>query len=216
MKAIILFSGGKDSVMSLLRARKNGINIVGAIRIYFGASENNSVLTDVSSDIVQAVASSLGIVNFKTHSMDLDLMIGDYTNIMWYNAIKEMKDMHPDVDTLIVGADASQIANMQLFYCRLAHALNMSVYVPYMNDYDPEFINDLIEEECLLKIVYATPYAVTPYSIGDVLTPQDVADALINGNHNVYSRLQTVVINGKSFAHAIDIELNQSGIFELV
>lgn len=216
MKAIILFSGGKDSILALNKARKNGIDVVGAIRVYFDNSGNSSDITDVTSDIVEKVANSLGITDFKSHSIDLDLMVGDYTNIMWYNAIKEMKDRHPDVDTLIVGADASQIANMQLFYCRLAHSLGMSVYVPYMHDYSTQFINDLLEEDFLLKIVYATPLAVTPYSVGDTITSQEVVNAINEGNHNIYSRLHTIAIDGKSFQYKVNIEMNQSGIFELV
>ena len=215
-KAIILFSGGKDSVMALLRARARGLDIVGAVRMTFTESGNTSDLTDVTPDIIDAIGASLGISDVQSHDIPLDQMIGNTTNILWFNAIKEMKDRHPDADTLIIGADGSQIANMQLFYCRLAHSLDMSIYVPYLNDYDPQFLIDLANEELELAVVYVPPHFGITYKTGDTLTSQDIIDAFANDQQDLYSKVHTIAINGKSFSNKINLTLDQTGKLVLV
>jgi diphthamide synthase (EF-2-diphthine--ammonia ligase) len=205
--AIILFSGGKDSVMALLRAKEQGINIVGAVRMTFSEPGNTSNITDATSDIIDSIAESLGVQDCESYDIQLDKMFGNYTNAMWYDALKIMKDRHPTVDTLIVGADGSQIANMQLFYCRLAHSLGMSVYVPYLNDYDPSFIQDLANEQLTLKVVYVTPFGAIPYAIGDTITAQDILIAYKNGDHDIYSKIHTIAVDGKSFKYPINTQL---------
>jgi len=215
-KAIILFSGGKDSVMALLRARVQGITVVGAVRMSFIEPGNTSDITDVTPDIIDAIGKSLDVNDVQSHDIQLDQMIGNTTNILWFNAIKEMKDRHLDADTLIIGADGSQIANMQLFYCRLAHSLGMSIYVPYLNDYDPQFLTDLSNEELELMVVYVSPHFDIPYKTGDVLTSQDIVNAYMNNQQDLYSKVHTIAFNGKSFQNKINLTLDQTGKLVLV
>lgn len=205
--AIILFSGGKDSVMALLRAKEQGINVVGAVRMTFSEPGNTSNITDVTPDIIDSIAESLGIQDCESYDIQLDKMVGSYTNTLWYESIKTMKDRHPTVDTLIIGADGSQIANMQLFYCRLAHSLGMSVYVPYLNDYDPSFINGLMNERLVLKVVYVTPFGDITYVPGDTITSHDILNAYNNGYHDIYSKIHTIAVDGKSFKYPINTQL---------
>jgi len=214
-KAIALFSGGKDTILSILKARGEGIEIVGAFHINFNSS-NDGVVNDVHPDVVEAIANAVGINDMEFRSVDPVDMVRGETNTAWAEGLAVIKARHPDAELLIVAADGSQIANMQLFYTRLAQSVGMSIYVPYLNDYEQRFPVDLVSQNLELRMYnYSKSQPKPPYEVGDVVPLQDIVDALATGALNVYSTMQTIVTNGNCFSSPVLVRVDESGRVQL-
>jgi diphthamide synthase (EF-2-diphthine--ammonia ligase) len=214
-KAIALFSGGKDTILSIEKARRNGVDIVAAFHINFNSS-SDGVVNDVHPDVVHAIANAVGISDVEFRSVDPADMVREATNLAWAEGLAALRARHPDADVLIVSADGSQIANMQLFYTRLAQSVGMSIYVPYLSDYKAGFVADLVEQDLEIRMYnYSKSQPKPPYDINGVVPIQDIIDALNTDALNIYSTMQTIVTNGNCFNAPVLTVVDISGRIQL-
>jgi diphthamide synthase (EF-2-diphthine--ammonia ligase) len=199
MSALILFSGGKDSVLGY----KKSINSGKIVEAGLGYGFSNDPKVDPS--VVVAIADACGIPDFTMREYSFDEISTISLTKKLADEILLKKQSHPDIDTLIVGADRAQTLNMLLFYIRIAHAAGVSVYVPYYDSYDTEFFNDLTLYNLEVRLVNYKKYRNVEeiYNPNDVLPLSYLSSAFDSDDTATYSEIQTIITNADFYTHPV-------------
>ena len=208
MSALILFSGGKDSVLGY----KKSINSGKVIKAGLGYGFSNNSTVDPA--VVQAIADACGIPDFTMREYSFDEISTVSLTRKLTDEILLKKQLHPDIDTLIVGADRAQTLNMLLFYVRIAHAAGVSVYVPYYDSYDTEFFNDLTLYNLEVRLVNYKKNMIGIYNPNDVLPLSYLSSAFDIDNTEIYSEIQSIVTNADFYTHPVLTEA-VNGVIQL-
>jgi diphthamide synthase (EF-2-diphthine--ammonia ligase) len=202
-KAIILFSGGKDSVLALRRARQDGLEVVAACNAHF------DVEMAIHADVYAEIAKSCGIDNIYQGRLAWDEMVATGALDRFISVIKPALEAHPGIDTMIIGTDGSQGGIMMLFYTRMAEALGLSIYVPYLMDYDEHFFTDMEEANLYLTVVGYPKKVEGQVEVLGNISAKEFIEARQSDNQMVYSQVQTVVTNGDLFSYPVNIKLDE-------
>jgi diphthamide synthase (EF-2-diphthine--ammonia ligase) len=199
MSALILFSGGKDSVMGYKKSIDSGKVVEAGLGYYF---------TDdlkVDPAVVRAVADAAGVPDFTMREYSYDEISRVSLTSMVANEIILKKQSHPDIDTIIVCADRAQPLNILLYFIRVAHAAGVSVYIPYLHDaHGTEFFNDLDRYNAEVRLVnYKKNMVGGIYNPNDIVPLSYISLAFDSNNAEIYSDIQSIVTNADFYTHPV-------------
>lgn len=199
MSALILFSGGKDSVLGYKKSVDSG-KIIEAGLGYAFADQSH-----INGNVIEAIANACRIPDFTMKIYTFDEISTVSLTKKLSDEILLKKQLHPDIDTLIVGADGAQTLSMLLFYIRIAHASGVSVYVPYYDSYDIDFFNDLTlyDLEIRLQNYSEDPTVDKIYNSNDIIPISYLYSAFNNNIIGIYSEMQTIVTNASFYTHSV-------------
>lgn len=202
MSALILFSGGKDSVLGYKKAIDSGKIVEAGIGYSFSDSHK------MNNNVVEAIANACGIPDFTMYSYTNEEITSVSLTTKLADAILLKKESHPNIDTLIVGADGSQTLSMLLFYIRIAHAAKVSVYVPYYDSYDTEFFKDLLRYNLEIRLHnYAHDSVDKTYNPNDIVPVTYLLNAFKKSNTSLYSEMHTIITNAKFYKRRVRTKL---------
>jgi diphthamide synthase (EF-2-diphthine--ammonia ligase) len=233
-EAIVYFSGGKDSVMAVWKARQLGYDIKCAVNFKTGGT------MDQDSALVEAVAAAIGIddvryeimsyqaaqetLNKEGYVVDLDSSQARLASV--FDGIKAD---YPNVKYVIFGID--DVQPTETIYMRKAHTNGMTAVNPFAMRYHLEFWNEVIDQELELRLQFpvesyldATNYngkritgadaqrvidSFNGYQVGDVLDASLMKSQYDNKqNFGLWSAAQTIVTNGKMFTAPVPVEVD--------
>lgn len=233
-EAIVYFSGGKDSVMAVWKARQLGYDIKCAVVFATGGA------MDMDGPLVEAVAAAIGIndVRYEIMSYDaaqeslnkegyvVDISTSEQRLSAVFNGIKSD---YPNVKYVISGVD--DVQPTETIYMRKAHANGMTAVNPYAMRYHLEFWNDVIEQDLEIRLQFpiesylsSTNYSgskisseatqrivdsFSGYQIGDIIDSSLMKSQYENSeNFGLRSAAQTIITNGKMFSAPVPVEVD--------
>lgn len=210
MDAILLFSGGKDSLMAFRKSQENGYNVVAGFSYQFA----DSVM--VAQPVLNKIAENAGIPNLTTYSFTESQIAATPLPISLTEQLRNLLITYPNAKTLILGADVFQSFVMFLFYIRIAHAAGMSLYIPYSDCFSTEFYNDMRRYNLEIRLVKFTPQSNPPaYEKNNVLPISMFEEAYSNKNLPLASETQTIVTNGNFFSSPVHTTVDANGVIQL-
>lgn len=198
MDAIILFSGGKDSIAAYRKAIKNGYNIVAGFT--YGLKDDGGMF--------EAIAESAGIPNYTVARYTTQEITDNTITKLISDQLLQIKSKFP-ATTLIIGADSSQGLALWLFYLRIAHATGLKLYIPYLDCYDTDFFDDLKSDNVEVRLWFFQDTITNPpnYNPGDILPIDFLKSQFDQKVLSVISEAQTFVTNASFFKHPVSFNI---------
>lgn len=211
MDAILLFSSGKDSLMAYRKSQENGYNVVA------GFSYNFSDAEMVSTTVVSNIAEKAGIPQLVTYSFTTNQIAATPLPTLLTAQLTNMLVTYPNAKTLILGSDVFQSVVMFLFYLRIAHAVGMTVYIPYSDCYDSEFFADMHRYGLEIRLVKFSDTTTNPpnYNRNDVVPVSVFENAYAENNLPIVSETQTIVTNANFFSQPVFTRVDNNNIIQL-
>ena len=233
-EAIVYFSGGKDSVMAVWKARQLGYDIKCAVNFKTGGEH------DQDSALVEAVAAAIGINDVRYEIMSyeaaqetlnkegyvVDLETSQERISTVFDAIKAD---YPNVKYVIFGID--DVQPTETIYMRKAHSNGMTAVNPFAMRYHLEFWDDVIEQDLELRLQFPVEAYLSSsnyngrriegadaqrvvdsfngHQVGDVLDASLMKSQYDSQqNFGLWSAAQTIVTNGKMFTAPVPVEVD--------
>lgn len=233
-EAIVYFSGGKDSVMAVWKARQLGYDIKCAVNFKTGSD------MDQDSALVEAVASAIGINDVRYEIMSyeaaqetlnkegyvVELETSQERVATVFDAIKAD---YPNVKYVIFGID--DVQPTETIYMRKAHSNGMTAVNPFAMRYHLEFWDQVIDQELEVRLQFPVEsYLNTSnyngrklegqdaqrmvesyngYQVGDVIDTSILKSQYDSAqNFGLWSAAQTIVTNGKMFTAPVPVEVD--------
>lgn len=211
MDAILLFSGGKDSLMAYRKSQENGYNIVAGFSYLFSDAEM------VSQNVLSTIAARAGITNLVTYSFTTATIAATPLPELLVAQLKTMLVTYPNAKTLILGSDVFQSVVMFMFYLRIAHAAGMTVYIPYSDCYDTEFFSDMRRYNLELRLIKFSSNLTNPpnYNRNDVVPISVFETGYQDNNLSLVSETQTLVTNATFFSQPVVTTLDANNVIQL-
>lgn len=233
-EAVVYFSGGKDSVMSVYKARQLGYDIKCAIHF----RQDGTAEGDQDAALVEAVAAAIGITDVRAELMSysaaqetlnkegyvVDLDSSDQRQANLFNGIKAD---YPNIKYIVFGID--DVQPTETIYMRKAHSAGLTAVNPFAMRYHTDFWNEVIEQELEIRLQFPVEQyinthnynarkltadeetrirtAFNGYVVGDILDPHLLKAQYDAGeNFGLWSAAQTIVTNGKMFTAPVPTE----------
>lgn len=228
--AVVYFSGGKDSVMSVWKARQLGYNVVAGIHF-----RSASKLMAQDTDLVEAVAERVGITDIRYDTYYSSEEVSDTMNpdaaLRNYTTAKERDDEiylglkadYPNLKYVIYCID--DVQPTEAHYMRKAHHYGLTAVNPYNGFYGKEFFADCIDNNVELKMQFPKESLILSfyingkpmseaqkqlvideisYECGDIIDLNDMMNSYNVGNNmSLYSMSQTMVTNADFFSSSV-------------
>ena len=233
-EAIVYFSGGKDSVMAVWKARQLGYDIKCAVNFKTGGEY------DQDSALVEAVASAIGINDVRYEIMSYEAAQETLNKEGYVIELETSQDRlasvfdgikadYPNVKYVIFGID--DVQPTETIYMRKAHSNGMTAVNPFAMRYHLEFWDDVIEQELEVRLQFpvesylsGTNYngrklegqdaqrvvdSYNGYNVGDVLDASLMKSQYDSQqNFGLWSAAQTIVTDGKMFTAPVPVEVD--------
>ena len=228
--AVVYFSGGKDSVMSVWKARQLGYNVVAAIHF-----RSASGMMAQDTELVAAVAERIGItdIRYETYypptevsdTMNPDVALRNYTTALERDneIYLNLKADYPNLKYVIFCID--DVQPTETHYMRKAHHYGLTAVNPYNGFYKLEFFNDCLSNNVELKMQFPKEdlmfsfyingkpmddyqkqliSSAIPYNCGDTIDLNVMIQSYNEGtNLSLYSMAQTIVTNASFFSSPV-------------
>ena len=199
--AVILFSGGKDSVFALYKAIQRGFEIKSLLSVFAGPESYMFHYPNIALTKLQAEAMELPIEVQKS-SGKKEEELEDLKEL-----VAKFKDQ---ADTIVAGALASRYQLERI--SKIAKELKMSTFTPLW-DRNPEIVwNDIIDAGFKVIIVGVAAEGLGERWLGCVITREVLEElSTLSKRYNFHlggegGEFETFVIDGPLFKQRIKIE----------